>query len=415
MMVFYDTLLIIWSMTLRISAPFFIFFRLRKGLEDPIRYKERYGISKTYRPSGDLIWFHGASVGESLSLLPLIQKVLEQKPNAHILITTTTTAAQRVISSRMTSSMIHQFIPFDSISWVEKFLDYWHPSSAFFVESEIWPNILKQLKLRNIPTTLLNARLSDKSLRNWLRVKNITKHLWGAFSAIYTQSDSFTKRFHELGAKNAKTLGNIKLLSNTLPFHEAELMHWKNQIGNRICWVVASTHQGEEEIIFNVHQELKKDFPSLLTIIAPRHIDRCPDIVARANNLEIARFSDHILQNEDILLVDAMGKLGVFYRLTSIAFIGGSLMPIGGHNPLEPAMVGAFPLWGPHFFNVEDMMYLFDGMPCKQMDSDQLVSALKNMLSNSKKTESLVEELQQRINDSQQRINQKINEIISAS
>ncbi len=410
---FYTIFLAFWSLIVRVSAPFFIARRLKKGREDSLRYKERYGITDQIRSKGDLIWFHGASVGESLSILPLIQKIAEQKPQANFLITTTTTAAQRVVSARMSKNTTHQFIPFDAIDWINKFLDHWQPKAAFFVESEIWPNILWQTHLRNVPITLFNARLSETSLRNWLWVKKISKKLWGCFFAIYAQSDEFTKRFHKLGAKSAKTLGNIKLLSDKLPFNEVEYAHWKEQIEGRLCWVVASTHQNEEEIIFNVHQRLKKDFPNLLTIIVPRHVERCEDIILSAKNIKIARFTDQILQDEDVLLVDAMAKLGVFYRLSSVAFVGGSLVPVGGHNPLEPAMIGAFPLWGPHFFNVNDMTYLFEGMPCQQMNVDQLVNTLKNMLNNPEKITNLVEELQQRISDSQQLINQKIDEIIT--
>lgn len=411
---FYTIFLAVWSLIVRLCAPFFIFSRLKKGLEDSRRYKERYGITPKIRPKGDLIWFHGASVGESLSILPLIQKIAEKKPETNFLITTTTTAAQRVVSSRISKNTTHQFIPFDAIKWINRFLDHWQPKAVFFVESEIWPNILRQTHLKNVPIILLNARLSESSLRNWLRIKKISKKLWDCFFAIYTQSDVFTKKFHQLGAKQAKTLGNIKLLSNELPFSETELVHWKSQIKDRLCWVAASTHQGEENIIFNVHKELKGDFPNLLTIVVPRHIERCESIISSAQNVKIARFTDHTLQDEDILLVDAMAKLGIFYRLSSIAFIGGSLVPVGGHNPLEPAMIGAFPLWGPHFFNVSDMAYLFEGMPCQQKNVEQLVGILKNMLNNPDRIANLVEELQQRISNSQQQINQKIDEIVKA-
>ncbi len=416
MIIFYRILLSIWSGLVHVSAPFFIYFRLKKGLEDSLRYKERYGIIKKPCPDGGVIWLHGVSVGESLSLLPLIQKIQAQKPTANILVTTTTTAAQRVISSRINASkIVHQFIPFDATKWVNKFIDHWQPKAVFFVESEIWPNILWQLRSRSIPVILLNARLSEKSLRNWLLIKGITKKLWKCFSFIYTQSDIFTKRFRGLGAENVEALGNIKLLSDVLPFHETELEHWKSQIGKRVCWVVASTHQGEEEIIFRVHQEVKKDFPSLLTIVVPRHVGRCEDILLKTEGLKIAKFSDHLLQDEDVLLVDAMAKLGVFYRLSTVAFIGGSLTPIGGHNPLEPAMIGAFPLWGPHFFNMDDMMYLFEGMPCQQINGEQLAESLRNLLKNPKEAADYVKSLQARISSNQQQIHQKIDEIISVS
>ncbi len=410
---FYTLLLNFWSIVVRMGAPFLISRRLKKRLEHPTRYRERYGLSDQARPKGELLWFHGASVGESLSILPLIEKMTLQKPNAWFLITTTTAAAQRVVSTRMSKNTIHQFIPFDAKNWANTFLDHWQPKAVFFIESEIWPNILLAIRQRNIPITLLNARLSETSLRNWLLIKKISKKLWGCFSGIYTQSDVFTERFHRLGGNCAKTLGNIKLLSAKLPFDEGEYAYWKTQIGSRPCWVAASTHKGEEEQIFKIHRTLKKDFPNLLTIIAPRHVERCDDVMNQGQGITIARFTGETLQNEDILLVDAMAKLGVFYRLSSIAFIGGSLIPQGGHNPLEPSMIGAFPLWGPHFFNFNDMMYLFEGLSCQQTDVDQLTNTLKYLLTYPEKVEELVENLQQRIVSSQQLIKQKVNEIVA--
>lgn len=387
--------------------------RLKKGLEHQTRYLERYGISDQERPKGELIWLHGASVGESLSILPLIEKMTAQKPNAYFLITTTTLAAQKVINARIKENTIHQFIPFDATIWINKFLDHWQPNAIFFVESEIWPNILWQAHGRNIPITLLNARLSETSLRNWLWIKKISKKLWGCFSGIYTQSTVFTQRFHQLGAAYAKTLGNIKLLSAELPFDEKEYNYWKTQIGDRPCWVVASTHQGEEEQIFKVHQALKKNFPNLLTIIAPRHVTRCDEVMGLDPEVTIAKFTGQKIYNEDILLVDAMAKLGVFYRLSPVAFIGGSLIPQGGHNPLEPSMLGAFPLWGPYFFNVTDMMYLFEGLPCQQTDVSHLTNTVKDLFIHPEKVQELVKELQYRITNSQMQIHQKVDEIVA--
>lgn len=411
---FFTIILKIWSLIIQISAPFLILMRLKKGLESPVRYKERYGVTDIRRPQGDLIWFHGASVGESLSILPLIQKITEHSPATNFLLTTTTTAAQKVLNSRINKNTIHQFVPFDAIQWVNKFLDHWQPKAAFFIESEIWPNILWQTNLRNIPITLLNARLSETSLINWLRVKKISKKMWGCFSGIYTQSDLFTERFHKLGAINVRTVGNIKLLSEKLPFDEIEFAYWEAQIKGRLCWVAASTHEGEEEIIFKVHQALKKDLPNLLTIVVPRHVDRCDKIISKAKDVKISRFTEKNLRDEDILLVDAMSKLGIFYRLTTIAFIGGSLVPVGGHNPLEPVMLGAFPLWGPYFFNVNDMMYLFDSIQYQQKSVDQLIDTLRDFLKNPEKIKNLNDELQQRVASSQQLIDQKINEIFMA-
>lgn len=400
-------------MLVRIFAPILIRERLKKGLEHQQRYQERYGITQIKRPHGEVIWFHGASVGESLSILPLISKIAKAKPDANFLITTTTLAAANVLEARINSSQVfHQFLPFDANPWINKFLDHWKPNVVFFIESEIWPNLLRTTYKRKIKTYLLNARLSEKSLRNWKILKGFSKHLWQCFSGIYTQSDEFTQRFYQLGALQAQTLGNIKLLSSPLPFDEAEYNYWKDKIGNRKCWIAASTHAGEEEQIFEVHQKLKQYFPDLLTIVASRHMQRNDAILQNSGDIRISKFSDKSLENEEVLLIDAMAKLGVFYRICPIAFIGGSLIPHGGHNPLEPAVVGALPLWGPYFFNFDDMMPLFKEISCQQSTLEQLIVTLRDLFMNPEQISSKLEILQNRISASQLEISNKVNEIL---
>ena len=397
----------------RIYAPFLIRTRINKDLEHQNRYKERYGRTDLKRPTGDIIWFHGASVGESLSILPIIERIAKARPNVHFLITTTTLAAAKVLETRLNNDKIlHQFLPFDSNIWVNKFLNHWQPKIAFFIESEIWPNLLKNIHKRQTKTYLLNARLSDKSLRNWKILGGFSKNLWRSFAGIYTQSAEFTKSFYQLGASQAQTLGNIKLLSAPLPFNEGEYIYWKEKIGSRKCWIVASTHEGEEVQIIEVHKKLQEHFPDLLTIIAPRHIQRCDDICKITDSLKIARFSSKSLESEDILLVDAMAKLGVFYRICPIAFIGGSLIPQGGHNPLEPAVIGSFPIWGPYFFNFDDMMPLFENLPCQQLTIAELINTMRNYFSNPEQVNDLIITLQKRIATNQQEISDKVNEIL---
>lgn len=409
---FFQLALNFWSLLVQMFAPLLIYIRLRKGLEHSTRFSERYGVTNMKRPSGELIWFHGASVGEGLSILPLIEKIMVTKPNANFLITTTTTAAAKVLEARVNDKTLHQFIPFDAKPWVNKFLDHWHPNAVFFVESEIWPNLLIATDKRKVKAYLLNARLSQKSLRNWLYIRKFSQKLWKCFAGIYTQSDEFTQRFDQLGACMAQTLGNIKLLSKPLPFDIAEYDYWKNKIGNRRCWIVASTHSGEEAQIFEVHKKLKKIFPDLLTIIAPRHMQRIDDICRLAEGVRITKFSDNVLADADILLVDALAKLGVFYRICRVAFIGGSLIPQGGHNPLEPAILGALPLWGPYFFNFDDMMPIFKGITCQQHTQEQLVNTLEDFFNHPEKINGLVEILQKNINQYQQAIDLKIKEIL---
>ena len=409
----FDFALNFWSMIVQICAPYLIAKRIKKGLEHSTRFPERYGIASCDRPIGELIWFHGASVGESLSILPLIEKITTLKPSANFLSTTTTNAAAMVLNNRMNTNTIHQFIPFDSIPWANRFLDHWKPNAIFFVESEIWPNLLTSAHKRNIKIYLFNERLSKKSFRNWLYVKTFSQKLWKCFSGIYTQSDEFTKRFCDITATQAQTLGNIKILSSPLPFDKAEYLHWKSQIVKRHCWVVASTHQGEEEQIFYIHRELKKNFPDLLTIIAPRHIERSDDICKSTTNVTISRFSKQFLHDQDILLIDVLGKLGIFYHLCSIAFIGGSLIPKGGHNPLEPSIFGALPIWGPYFFNFDDMMHLFQDIPCQQKNQDQIIDTLKDLFNHPEKVTKFMETIQKNITTNQNIIDKKVREILS--
>jgi 3-deoxy-D-manno-octulosonic-acid transferase len=410
---FFQLALNFWSLLVQMFAPLLVHVRLRKGLEHATRFPERYGLTNVKRPAGELIWFHGASVGEGLSILPLIEKIIVAKPNANFLITTTTTAAAKVLEMRVNDKTFHQFVPFDAKPWVNKFLDHWQPSAVFFVESEIWPNLLVATAKRKVKAYLLNARLSKKSLRNWLYIKKVSQKLWKCFSGIYTQSDEFTQRFGRLGA-SAQTLGNIKLLSQPLPFDTAEYSYWKSQIGNRKCWIVASTHSGEEAQIFEVHKKLKNFFPDLLTIIAPRHMQRIDDICQLTEGINIVKFSGRILADADILLVDALAKLGVFYRICRIAFVGGSLIPQGGHNPLEPAILGTLPIWGPYFFNFDDMMPIFKGVTCQQHTQEHLVNTLEDFFNHPEKITNFVEILQKNIIQYQQAIDLKIKEILKS-
>lgn len=373
---------VIWSCLVRISTPFLLFKRLKNNLEERERYKERYGKSLLHRPIGDLIWLHGASVGESLSLLPIIEKIRLEHPTAHFLLTTTTVSSAKILGARLPNNCLHQYIPYDAKQYVNSFLNYWKPQAAILVESELWPNIILGLKKRAVPTFLLNARLSANSFKNWQRFSFIARSLLNSFKCIYTQSEEFTKRYQLLGVKNVSTLGNIKIISHALPCHKAEFDFWQGFINNRPCWIAASTHAGEEEIIIKTHQALKEKIPNLITIIAPRHVERCELLLDKFYNLPISPFSNPI-ENDEIILVDQYAKLGIFYRLCKLAFIGNSLVGKGGgHNPLEPAMLNCLPLWGKNFQNFHDMQDLFADVPCQQTDEIMLAKTVLEYLNN---------------------------------
>lgn len=405
---------VIWSCLVRISTPFLLFKRLKNNLEEQARYKERYGKSLLHRPIGGVIWLHGASVGESLSLLPIIEKIRLAHPAAHFLITTTTVSSAKILGERLPNNCLHQYIPFDAKKYVNSFLNYWKPQAAILVESELWPNIILGLKKRAIPTFLLNARLSANSFKNWQRFACIARSLLNSFKCIYTQSDEFTKRYQLLGVKNVSTLGNIKVISNILPCDKSEFDFWQNFINNRPCWVAASTHSGEEEIIIKIHQILKAKIPNLVTIIAPRHVERCDRLFEQFYNLPISSFSNPI-ETAEIILVDRYSKLGIFYRLCKLAFIGNSLVGKGGgHNPLEPAMLNCLPLWGKNFQNFHDMQDLFADVPCQQTDEIMLAETALEYLNNPEVCRKYTDIINKRI-IAQQKDIEKILQHISSS
>lgn len=404
----------IWSLLVRISTPFLLLKRLSNSLEEKERYQERFGKSLLHRPVGKLIWLHGASVGESLSLLPIIERIRATSPNAHFLITTTTVSSAKIIGSRLPSNCVHQYIPYDAKAFVKRFLNYWKPQAAILVESELWPNIILGLKKRGVPTFLLNARLSDKSFRNWKRFAFVARSFLNSFQNIYTQSDVFTQLYKRLGVTNVETLGNIKTISAPLPCDESELNFWQSYINNRPCWIAASTHENEEEKIIKIHKKLKEKIPNLVTIIAPRHVERCDRLLEQFYDLPISRFSNPV-DTDEIILVDRYAKLGIFYRLCLVTFIGNSLIEKGGgHNPLEPAVLGSLPVWGKNFQNFNDMQPFFAGISCQQQDEIMLTNTVAEYLLNPESCKRYLKIINQKINLQHKNIHKTIEQIADA-
>lgn len=402
---------VVWSLLVRVSTPFLLLKRLSNNLEEKARYPERFGKSLLHRPVGNLIWLHGASVGESLSLLPIIECIRSNNPTAHFLITTTTVSSAKIIGARLPNNCVHQYIPYDAKEFVKNFLNHWKPQAAILVESELWPNIILGLQKRSIPTFLLNARLSDKSFRNWKKFAFIARSFLNSFKNIYTQSDLFTKRYQSLGVKNVETLGNIKTISEPLPCDLAEFNFWKSYINNRPCWIAASTHDNEEEKIVKIHKTLKEKIPNLVTIIAPRHVERCDRLLEQFYDLPISRFSNPV-DTDEIILVDRYAKLGIFYRLCAVTFIGNSLIEKGGgHNPLEPAMLGSLPLWGKNFQNFKDMQHFFEGIPCQQQNEIILGDTIAEYLQNPESCKNYLDIINQRINLQHKNIHKTLEQI----
>jgi len=329
--------------------------RAARGREDPERLPERLGRPGRPRPTGPLVWIHASSVGESLSVLPLIARLRRGYPMLAVLVTTGTVTSARLMAERLPEGVIHQYAPVDLPQAVTRFLDYWQPALGLIVESELWPNLLLGARQRGIPLALINARLSARSERRWRRLRPMVARLLGLFSLVLAQSPEDQVRLRGLGAADARCLGNLKAAAQPLLADEGELARLRAAVGTRPCWLAASTHPGEETIVGQAHAALADSHPDVLTLLAPRHPQRGPEIAAtlRAAGQRVALRSaaEPLTRDTGIYLADTIGEMGLWYRLSDIVFMGGSLIPKGGQNPLEPAKLDCALLYGPHTAN----------------------------------------------------------------
>ncbi|MCE3231934.1 MAG: 3-deoxy-D-manno-octulosonic acid transferase [Rickettsiaceae bacterium] len=332
--------------------------RMRRGKEDPVRFSERFGKTGVERPDGKLVWVHAASVGESISVLPIITKLVEPNGDINFLLTTGTTSSARIVAERLPARTIHQYVPIDTLDAVTNFLSHWKPDLALWVESELWPNLVTQAS-KICPMLLLNGRMSERSYNKWQRHKSLSNMILSCFSLILAQSKHDAERFEKLGSNNVKYIGNIKYDAPPLPDDEEKRRSLEVMIGSRPIWLASSTHNGEEELIAEAHKKLKEQYPQILTIIAPRHPARSAEIIRTlydmGMSISLRSIDDEITDRTDIYLADTMGELGIFYRLAKIVFIGGTLVQWGGQNPLEPARLGCSIVHGPHMDNFAEI------------------------------------------------------------
>lgn len=344
-----------------VATPFYRILqarRLKAGKEDPHRLEERFGTASHPRPGGRLIWFHAASVGESLSLLELIRRVLAEDADAKVLLTTTTVTSARLMDSLLPSGAIHQFAPYDTRAAVRGFLGHWRPDVAIWTESELWPRLLAETEARSIPMLLINARVSEKTTARWRRNPDTARALLSPFRAILVQEAPSAAIMRELGVPQGilTVTGSLK---EELPPPDAEpeaLAALQAALAERPCWLAASTHEGEELTLVAAHRRAFNQAPDApLLIIAPRHPERG---VAMANTLAADGWATALRSagelpgpDTDIYIADTLGEMGLWYRLCPIAFIGGSLARIGGHNPYEPVQLNCAVIHGPHVFN----------------------------------------------------------------
>lgn len=332
-----------------------LFLRVKKGKEDKKRLNERFGKPRLPRPQGTLIWLHAASVGEANSTVPLLQEFHARYPDVNLLVTTGTLTSAKVIRSRLPERAFHQYIPVDFPRSVASFLNHWKPDLAVWVESELWPNLIVHTRRRQIPMALINARMSDKSYKRWLRYRGGFMSLMSCFSLIYAGSAEDKRRYTNLGVRHVKSAGNLKYDAPALPANSKTTSKLLGAIGDRRIWLASSTHPGEEIFIATAHQIIKETFSDVLTIVVPRHAHRGVELIQQLTNQKLTvscRSKEQVILPEtDIYIADTMGELGIFYRLSGVVFIGGSLVPHGGHNPIEPAQLDCALVCGPHMHN----------------------------------------------------------------
>jgi 3-deoxy-D-manno-octulosonic-acid transferase len=364
----------------RIAAPYLrhlLHRRAARGKELPHRLAERYGVTQAPRPAGKLIWVHAASVGETMSVLPVIQALAGK---AEVLLTTGTVTSASLAAGRLPAFARHQFVPLDVPGWGKRFFDHWRPDAAVFVESELWPGLLTECDRRGIPRLLINARMSARSARNWQRVPWLARRVLAPFRHVHAQSAGDAEHFRRLGLRDVLEWGNLKFFTPPLPVDEDRLAAFCGQISAPL-WLAASTHPGEEEIIIQAHRALLAGFAGLITIIVPRHPERGGEIAALAGDAP-RRSLNEAPRAGQVYVADTLGELGLFFRATPFAFIGNSLVGYGGHNLIEPAQLGRPIITGPHnenFLQAEALLRAADAL-VEVRDATALAEAARSWL-----------------------------------
>ena len=374
------------SALLEPAAAGLLVWRRRRGKEDPTRFAERRGYPGARRPDKTLVWLHGASVGETVTLLPLVEKL--KRRGLAVLVTSGTVTSAKLLAARLPAGVIHQYLPLDVPRYMRRFLDYWRPELGLICESEIWPNLMMEARARAIPLVLVNARMSERSFKRWYKAPRTSRYLLSCFESCLAQSQGDGERLAQLGAPRVSIAGNLKFDVPAPPADTDALAILDGLTTGRPVWIAASTHPGEDELVISAHLGIKAHLPKLLTIIAPRHPQRGIEIeeLARANGVAVARRAAGEVPGREIELyvADTVNELGLLYRLSQVAFLGGSLVPlIGGHNPIEPAKLGCALLHGPFVHNAADIFAAFDrdGGSREIADAQGLAGAVHRWLS----------------------------------
>jgi 3-deoxy-D-manno-octulosonic-acid transferase len=337
-------------------APF-LANRRKRGKEDPVRLRERKGFASLPRPEGPLIWLHGASVGEVISLLPVAEHVAGK--GFAVLVTSGTVTSAEVASRRLPEGAIHQYVPLDLPAYVKRFLAHWKPDIGILAESELWPNLVHAAHAQGVHLAIVNARMSERSFNRWRRFPAFIRSMLSRFELVLAQTEPDGERLRALGAPRVQAVGNLKYDVTPPPAEPEKLAVLRKAVQGRPVFIAASTHPGEEEMIAAAHRRAREVLPGLLTILIPRHPERGREIgeMIFRTGLAVCRRSDKVIPDldTDIYVADTIGELGLFYRLGQIAYLGGSLVPRGGQNPIEPAKLGNAILHGPHVHNFTEV------------------------------------------------------------
>lgn len=362
--------------------------RIEIGKEDTKRFNERLGKPTKERPEGKLIWFHGASVGESISMLPLINRLLENSPDTYVMVTTGTTTSADLMGKRLPERAFHQYIPIDNPAFTKRFVKHWQPDLVLWFESDFWPAMLSTIKKKNIPLILVNGRISNKSFKRWQQFDFICKELLACFTFCLGQSEEDAYRLRVLGAKDTTCLGNLKFAGLPIPVDETKKKEITKQIGSRRLFCISSTHDNEEYQLGKRLPNLLKDHPDLLVIVAPRHPQRGNDIKTQLQdlglNVSLRSAEEKITPQTQVYIADTIGELGIWYGISPIVFIGGSLIPHGGQNFMEPSRLRDAVIVGPYMHNFTEAMQRAQKANAiiQSNDAEEVINTVSQLLDN---------------------------------
>lgn len=355
--------LFLYKILIYLFSPLILIYlgiRYLKKKEDHERFAERFGKAKRTRPVGRLIWMHGASVGECLSMMPLIKKILREDATAHVMVTSGTVTSAKLMVERLPDRAFHQYIPVDFPFAADWFVRHWKPDAVLWFESDFWPNVLNRIHCAGVPLVLLNGRISDRSFARWQKALWFIRPIQKLFTLSFGQTAEDARRLKLLGAPEVVSVGNLKFAATVPPFDRNVLADLLNQIGNRPRFCAGSTHSPEEISIADIHLAMKKNYADFLTVLSPRHPVRADEIekMLKGRGLTVARRSrnEEITPKTDVYLADTIGEMGLIYQLADFVFVGGSLTPFGGQNMLEPMRLRRTVFIGPYAFNFKEIV-----------------------------------------------------------